>query len=84
MYFVPRDLCLYMNLNPVIHLLRSQGSLPLHEFKLVIHVLRSQDLCLYMNLNLVIHVLRSQGSLPLHEFKSCNTCTSFPGISAST
>ena len=42
MYFVPRDLCLYMNLNPVIHVLRSQGSLPLHEFKPVIHVLRSQ------------------------------------------
>ena len=74
MYFALRDLCLYMNLNPVIHL-RSQGS----EFKLC-----NTDLCLYMNLNPVIHVLRSQGSLPLHEFKPCNTCTSFSGISAST
>ena len=35
MYFALKDLCLYlyMNLNPVIHVLRSQGSLLLHEFK---------------------------------------------------
>ena len=78
MYFVPRDLCLYMNLNPVIHVLRSQGSLPLHEFKPCNTCTSFSGICcLYMNLNPVIHVLRSQGSLPLHEFKPCNTCTSF-------
>ena len=76
MYFVLRDLCLYMNLNSVIHVLRSQGSLPLHEFKLLYFVLIHEfkpfmyfvlrDLCLYMNLNPVIHVLRSRRSLPLH------------------
>ena len=72
MYFVLRDLCLYMNLNPVIHVLRSQGSLPLHEFK-------PCNTCTSFSGSLPLHEFKPVIHV-IHVFK----LRSFSGISAST